>query len=441
MFSSTTFRQRLVLHGTDGVWVALLVLINGIFLMTLAGFISEDSLRYVQVAHQMLERGQFLIPYHQGFAYTGDPPLLFWIYDIGWLIFGFNLWWPQLVALLFSVCSLLLTRRLARHLWPDFPKVVVCVPFVLLALFNWILFSKQIRADVLLTTFMLLGFYGLARVLTGDRDGWWCYVAGFALGGLTKGPVVFIFLPLPALLMPLLFKSEIPNARRWYCRLILAMFLGFGCIALWLVPAMIQGDEAFRQAVLFGHFQKILSRDGQDLFYYVARLPLWLFPWVLYWPMWRGMRGALNDNRRFGTVFCLLMITTSVVVLSLLGDKAAHYLSPQYPLFALLVASCIFADMRQQKKVLREPVTVLGVLLFFSVLMLIFPYFRFDDTHMLLSMMSCLEIIYIAMIVMFFLTNRGERLRQVAVIGLVLVTVTVASTALQHDFQIVKLFQ
>ena len=66
----------------------------------------------------MWNSGNLLVPHLNGDPYSHKPPLLFWLINLGWAVFGVNEWWPRLVAPLFGLASLFLTAGLARRLWP-----------------------------------------------------------------------------------------------------------------------------------------------------------------------------------------------------------------------------------------------------------------------------------------------------------------------------------
>mgnify|MGYP003351169847 CR=1 FL=1 len=58
-----------------------------------------DETRYVSVAWEAWRGGDWLIMHMNGQAYHHKPPLLFWIIQAGWAIFGVNDWWPRMVAI------------------------------------------------------------------------------------------------------------------------------------------------------------------------------------------------------------------------------------------------------------------------------------------------------------------------------------------------------
>ena len=51
-----------------------------------------DETRYASVAWEMWLRGDFLVPYINGEPYSHKPPLLFWLIQLGWFLFGVNDW-------------------------------------------------------------------------------------------------------------------------------------------------------------------------------------------------------------------------------------------------------------------------------------------------------------------------------------------------------------
>ena len=70
-----------------------------------------------------------------------EPPLLFWLFHLGWWLFGVDEWWPRLVPPLFGLANLFLVRSLARRLWPDRPEVAKTAPVVLLGFLLWSVFT------------------------------------------------------------------------------------------------------------------------------------------------------------------------------------------------------------------------------------------------------------------------------------------------------------
>ena len=58
-----------------------------------------DETRYASVAWEMWYRQDYLVPHLNGMPYHHKPPLLFWLYDVGWSLFGVDELWLLLMPL------------------------------------------------------------------------------------------------------------------------------------------------------------------------------------------------------------------------------------------------------------------------------------------------------------------------------------------------------
>ncbi|HSH29228.1 MAG TPA: hypothetical protein VK971_04905, partial [Thiohalobacter sp.] len=82
----------------DAVALPALVAALMAVVLWLRPLLPVDETRYVAVAWEMWLRGDFLVPHLNGQAYHHKPPLLFWLIQAGWTLFGVSDWWPRLVA-------------------------------------------------------------------------------------------------------------------------------------------------------------------------------------------------------------------------------------------------------------------------------------------------------------------------------------------------------
>jgi 4-amino-4-deoxy-L-arabinose transferase-like glycosyltransferase len=124
-------------------------------ILTVVAFVARpmtpiDETRYIGVAWEMWLRGDFLVPFKNGAPYSHKPPLMIWLFQAGWTLFGVNEWWPRLVSPLVSAFSLLLTRSLARRLWPGRTDVGESAVLILVSCLLWTFFSTAAMFDVIL---------------------------------------------------------------------------------------------------------------------------------------------------------------------------------------------------------------------------------------------------------------------------------------------------
>ena len=176
-----------------------------------------DETRYISVAWEMWLRNDFLVPHLNGETYSHKPPLLFWLINLGWWVYGVNEWWPRLVPGLFALGSFWLTQRSAYLLWPQRIKVAFWAPTILLGSLYWGLFMPRLMFDMIMVFFTLLALVGVLQARRGRYWGWGFFAAGIGLGLLTKGPVIFLYTLPPALLAPL--WTDRPATGWWRIRL------------------------------------------------------------------------------------------------------------------------------------------------------------------------------------------------------------------------------
>jgi 4-amino-4-deoxy-L-arabinose transferase-like glycosyltransferase len=314
-----------------------------------------DETRYLAVAWEMWLRGDFLVPYLNGEPYSHKPPLMFWLFQAGWWLFGVNDWWPRLVPPLFALGNLFLTARLARLLWPrqkdqDHENEARYAPLILLGCLVWTFFTTLTLFDMLLTFFTLLGLFGVLHAWRqGGVRGWLILGVAIGLGTLTKGPVVLLHILPAALLAPWWAKNRPINWKTWYAGIVIAVLLGVGIALAWAVPAALAGGPAYTHAIFWGQTADRIVHSvahRREWWWYMPLLPAFLFPWSVWPPLWRELKklwaeshcGAVNPGVRF----CLAWLAPVFVALSVISGKQVQYLLPVFPGFALLISHAVF---------------------------------------------------------------------------------------------------
>ncbi len=310
-----------------------------------------DETRYVSVAWEMWARGDFLVPYLNGEPYSHKPPLLFWLFQLGWWVFGVNEWWPRLVPALCAVGNLFLVVRLARLLWPTQEKLARYTPLLLLGCLLWTAFVAITLFDMLLSFIVLLGMLGTLHVwrYSGIR-GWLLLGLAIGLGMLAKGPVILLHtLPVAALAPWWAVENRPLSWVRWYGGILAALLLGSAIGLCWAIPASISGGSVYRDAILWGQTADRMVHSFAHLepwWWYLPRLPLLIFPWLLWPPLWRGIRRLWADSRNgardSGVRFCLAWLVPVFMGFSLISGKQEHYLLPLLPALALLMSYILF---------------------------------------------------------------------------------------------------
>ncbi|HEX6944622.1 MAG TPA: glycosyltransferase family 39 protein, partial [Casimicrobiaceae bacterium] len=321
--------------------------------LTLAALASRTSLpvdetRYLAVAWEMWQRGDFLVPFRNGEAYSHKPPLLFWLIHAGWAIFGVNELTPRLVSPLCALGTVWLTSRIAKTLWPDAPWRGECAAWVALGAMLFVVFAQMLMFDTLLAFCVSIGVLGLATAAQGRARGFALLALSIGLGVLAKGPVVLLHLLPAALLAPAWLRRAPMRWSRWYLGVVLAILGGAAIALAWAIPAGLRGGQAYRDAIFWGqtaHRMVDSFAHRRPFWWYLPMLPILFAPWLVWMPLWRGLRNA-SIYADPGVRLAALMALFTLAAFSFISGKQVHYLVPQVPSFALLAA---FALDRQQR--------------------------------------------------------------------------------------------
>jgi 4-amino-4-deoxy-L-arabinose transferase-like glycosyltransferase len=341
---------------------ALLLAGLAIVALSCRSYLPIDETRYVSVAWEMWLHDSFLLPLENGLPYSHKPPLLFWLIHVGWSLFGVNEWWPRLISPVFAFLSLLLVRAIAAELWPGQTGQVQAVPMVLLACAGWLLFSQGLMFDILLGFWVLLGILALVRLTRQMLWRWWLLLSvAISLGILTKGPVVLLHL-LPAAVLAPWWADQSLRLRQWYPSLLLAVMAGVVISIIWAVPAGLAGGEDYREAIFHGQvLDRIAGRapHRHPFWWYLPLLPVMLFPWTAWPALYSGLRGVLHRQPDPGVRLALSWALPALLGFSLISGKQIHYLVPEMPAFAMIIAAALFRAKRNSWNWLPAIVVVL----------------------------------------------------------------------------------
>jgi 4-amino-4-deoxy-L-arabinose transferase-like glycosyltransferase len=325
-------------------------------MILLRPLLAIDETRYVTVSWEMWQGGSSLVPHLNGEIYGHKPPLLFWLITLVWQGTGVSETAARMVGPAFGALAIWLTYRLSLALWPrggaaqDGGTIGTeragAAALILGTGGIFLLYGSMTMFDTMLTCATLIGMLALVamrRAETARKALPQALLLGAAIGfGVyAKGPVILLHLMPAALLMPLwATDGPRPPLQRWYLHLALAIGVALALVALWLAPALIFGGAEYREEVLWRQSagRMVSAFDHRKPFwFFLALSPFYLWPWG--WS--RAALARLSPLRliRSETGRLLsLWILAAFVAFSLISSKQAHYLMPELPALALLLA-------------------------------------------------------------------------------------------------------
>ncbi len=291
---------------------------------------NPDEPRYAEVAREMRETGEWLVPHLNGEIYAEKPPLFFWLSALGQMAgLGFNA--GRVVAGLASLGTLLLTWTLVRRFLGDRAALLGAAVLGTTVFFPWL--SRFGVLDVVLTFFVTLAVYGWVR--GGARIA--LFYVGMGLAVLVKGPIGIALAVFAALSWRILGGR---GGRPWH--ILWGVPLTAAIVAAWLWPACVRGGAAYTDAILW---KQNLGRaveswsHARPFWYYVPYLAGLFFPWALFLPWaapWafrqKGLPRAMLLWAALGSVF-----------FSAISGKRDRYLTPLFPPLAIVVGAWLDA--------------------------------------------------------------------------------------------------
>ncbi|MDE3209479.1 MAG: glycosyltransferase family 39 protein [Pseudomonadota bacterium] len=395
------------------------------------------STRTLAVAWDMWCHGHWLVPHINGQPYSEKAPLLFWLIQAGWFVFGVNGAWPRVLEVLFGGTQLVLVAMLARRLFPARPWMAMAAPWMLLAFSYAFLFGLQIMYDVLLAVWVLAALLSLTAKPGRSEPRWLLFGLCIGLGLLTKGPVMLLHVIFPWLLGPLWNDWARQHRARWYGRGALALLLGLALLLAWALPAGFAGGEAYRERLFFTQTAgrvvdklargKNLQNHAEPFWFYLLWLPVLLFPfsgWPRFWVALARLRRPLDTGLRFA----LCWLLPAFVVFSAISGKQLYYPLPELAGIALLMAAAIAMLRERQPRLADNPwlgtwplgigSMVSSVLLFMLPTMVANGHWRAEWVVATAPYSRYFSVIFLLLGLLLLLRGRGE-LRRLAVAGLI----------------------
>ncbi len=313
----------------------------------LRGYWEPDEARFVYVAREMATSGDWLVPHRHGLEYAHKPPLLFWLINLGEMVFPkpFGSRLPSLLGVLLSLWAV---SGIAR-LWSGRHAALRSVLVLSSALMFWRTCGMG-QTDGLLLGLEMAALYQLLKNdhTTPTKMPWSAFLI-LGLAVLTKGPV--------GLLIPLGIYLSIRYSVKQETHL-RVKHLGLGILialaipALWIGGCWLSGASSdYLNELLFT--QNVSRAAGelghrQPIFYFLFHTPLAFMPWTLFLPaayLTLRKRDPLLLRKLVGWALFV------VIFFSIPSSKRNIYIMGALPAMALAIA--LAWDEIEQRRSLR----------------------------------------------------------------------------------------
>jgi 4-amino-4-deoxy-L-arabinose transferase-like glycosyltransferase len=336
-----------------------------------------------QIAHNMLQSGDWVTARLDGVAYLEKSPLKYWMIAVSFMVFGVHDWAARIPLALSAVLLCWVTARFAE--WAFGARQGMYAGLVMATSIGLFLFTRILIPDVILTLTITLALWGLLRVLDEEERhpaawamGMW---AAIGTGLLLKGLVAAAF-PVSAALIYLGITRQLFSRKTWSrLRPVRGMLLLLTIAAPWHVLATIRNPPYFD----FTMHSESGSYHGFFWFYFInehllrflnLRYPrdyntvprwlfwafhlLWFFPWSLYAPaaLKLGYRGADRGSR---TRLLCLCWAGFILVFFTFSTTQEYYSMPCYPALAMLLGCAMASESGWRKVAPKIAAAVAGL--------------------------------------------------------------------------------
>lgn len=297
--------------------------------------LDPDEGRNAEVAREMAETGDYVVPHLDGLPYLDKPVVYFAAAALGMEVLGPRETAARLPALLATFATIAVVVWFARRRWGRAAGWLAG-----LALATMPMVAAYARTTIFDST---LSFFTTSAIICFAVERPVLAWAAIGAGGITKGPVA-ILIPL-ATLIPWSLLTGLPVRRLFPWRGLLA----FAVVALpWFFAVTARIPEFPHYVFVRETFERVTTRSFHrtaPFWYFLPILPLAAFPWIV--PAvsrlsaarirWSWLARTVNENAR-DPLLLAAWVLGPLVFFSLNQSKLPQYVLPLMPALALAAA-------------------------------------------------------------------------------------------------------
>ena len=319
--------------------------------------IDRDEPRFAEASREMIQRGDYVVPYFNNQLRLDKPPLTYWAQVASYHIFGENDFaarFPSAVA-----AALIAITIPFRGLRIGGERVGWRAAIIFTLCLQTFIHAKAAVADMWLALFVSTAHWSGLELLRDGLSGppqerksetqhginlwWFCFYLSLALGFLAKGPIAWV--PLLTVGSTIFYAPNLHLGRRF--KFVRGTLLMLAIIAAWGIPALVRTNGEFLRIGIGRHVigRSLGAMEGHgwdSLGGYILLLPFYFltvfvsfFPWSLKLP---SLLNGLWNKRDNIDRYLFYGIAIIFIIFSLVKTKLPHYTLPAFGMLALLLA-------------------------------------------------------------------------------------------------------
>ncbi len=339
--------------------------------------IDRDEPRFAEASREMIERGNYIVPYFNNQLRLDKPPLTYWAQVSSYHIFGENDFAARFPSAIAASLTALAIYGWGRRIGGE--KVGWWAAIIFTLSLQTFVHAKAAVADMWLVLFVTLAHwagYELFQFATSNSDKsragaqrstlnvetvsqtsgikhrtslcWWLtFYFSLALGFLAKGPIAWTPLLTVAAVVIYTRDRQVLGCFKFVRGILLTLIV----VALWGIPALVQTHGEFFSVGIGRHVigRSLATMEGHgaaSLRAYLLLLPFYFvtvfisfFPWSIKLPwlirkLWRERKAGVSAAGYSGNLtdtYLLTGIAVIFIIFTFVSTKS-------FPLLALLLA-------------------------------------------------------------------------------------------------------
>jgi len=320
--------------------------------------LDRDEPRFAEASREMLQRGDWIVPYCNGVERFDKPPLIYWVQVASYEAFGDNEFGARFPSAVFAAAAAVILAMWGSRLCDPATGWRAAVIFGLCL--QTIVHARSAVADMAMVFCVTLaawaGWEALAlwrsetskeKAIAPVRGAAWLFWIALAFGFLAKGPIAWVPIGMVGVSAWRLRGKPRDTSLHWWIGVTVLLAI----VAAWGVPALIRthgqfaavglGKHVVKRSVfaLEGHGAKSMAGWLLSTPYYFVLVFASFFPWSIW------LVPSIRDywrNRKVASETTIYLFTGIVLVFGIFTfsrTKLPHYTLPCFPFLALLLSS------------------------------------------------------------------------------------------------------